>query len=324
VDSGSLASPPDRGRSEVMRPLEFARRQLDDLFRAECWNVGIVHAPIDRFVDPAFEPEVHWLPKPPRDRFYADPFGLWVDGRLIVLLEVYDQRRQVGYLAATESRDGVRFSEPRRILSKPTHLSYPYLVEDRGAVYCIPETAESRRVEIYRASRFPSDWEPLGPLIEDFPGLDATPFPWNGRWWMFASDRDRLPEDVLHLWHADELLGPWRPHPGNPVSRGQLGVRSAGTPFVHEGALFRPAQDCSESYGGALVINEVTRLDEATFSERQVRRITSPDRRFGAGFHTLAAAGPFTLVDGKRMGWVPQETGRRLRWKLRKALGRRP
>ena len=40
------------------------------------WNVGLVDAPIERFLDPDFAPSVRWLPRPARGEFVADPFGL--------------------------------------------------------------------------------------------------------------------------------------------------------------------------------------------------------------------------------------------------------
>jgi hypothetical protein len=94
--------------------------------------------------------------------------------------------------------------------------------------------------------------------------------------------------------------------------------RPAGTPFEHDGRLFRPAQDCAGSYGAAIVINEVTSLTPDRFSERPVARLTpEPRGPLPDGLHTLSAAGPRTLVDGKRLVWRP---GRALRRGARRLL----
>ncbi len=37
-----------------------------------------------------------------------------------------------------------------------------------------------------------------------------------------------------------------------------------------DGALYRPAQDCSVTYGGAVVINRIDRLTPEEFSEQPV------------------------------------------------------
>src|SRR5213596_456309 len=55
-------------------------------------------------------------------------------------------------------------------------------------------------------------------------------------------------------------LGPWRPHPGNPVKVDVRSSRPAGGPFLFGGNLYRPAQDCSRTYGGGITINRVTHL----------------------------------------------------------------
>ena len=95
-------------------------------------------------------------------------------------------------------------------------------------------------------------------LLDGFPGCDATPVEHDGRWWLFCGNQDDRGTERLYLFMADALTGPWRPHPGNPVKADAGSARPGGLPFVHEGVLYRPAQDCSRTYGGALVLNRVT------------------------------------------------------------------
>jgi hypothetical protein len=92
----------------------------------------------------------------------------------------------------------------------------------------------------------------------------------------------------------------------NPVVTARRTARSGGTPFRHHGRLYRPAQDCTETYGGALVITEITTLTPDAFAERIVCRL-APDRasRFPHGLHTISADGDRCLVDGKRLVFDP-------------------
>jgi hypothetical protein len=78
--------------------------------------------------------------------------------------------------------------------------------------------------------------------------------------------------------------------------------RPAGTPFFHEGELIRPAQDCSKTYGGRIVLNRVTRLTPTKFEEQQVA-VVDPltDSPYPNGIHTLSAVGNFTMLDAKRL-----------------------
>ena len=52
------------------------RRATDFLFRQDEWNAGVVAAPIERFLDPAFTPAIHFLPRPREGTFVADTFGI--------------------------------------------------------------------------------------------------------------------------------------------------------------------------------------------------------------------------------------------------------
>ncbi|MBV5333625.1 hypothetical protein JZU54_08920, partial [bacterium] len=86
--------------------------------------------------------------------------------------------------------------------------------------------------------------------------------------------------------------GPWRPHANNPVKIDVTGARMAGAPFWHEGALYRPAQDCLRTYGGAVVVYRIEQLTLKTFVEVPVRRLL-PDATESCphGLHTLSAWG---------------------------------
>ena len=83
--------------------------------------------------------------------------------------------------------------------------------------------------------------------------------------------------------------------------------------------LYRPAQDCSQDYGGRVVINRVLELTVKSFEE-QPCAIVGPlsSGPYRAGFHTLAAVGDITLVDAKRKLFLLRE----LRTALAKYLPR--
>jgi hypothetical protein len=70
--------------------------------------------------------------------------------------------------------------------------------------------------------------------------------------------------------------------------------------FVVDGQLIRPAQDCSLTYGEAVVLNVVDQLDPLIFVEHPHRRLEPVSGPFPHGLHTFCPAGAVTLVDGKR------------------------
>ncbi len=303
-------------------------RRIEDmggwLFRHAQWNVGVIDEPIHAFLDEGFKPKIRWLPQPARNRFLADPFALArADGGLTLLVEEYDFDIAKGHLSALEWHDGGPSARIARMMDTPVHLSYPYTFEHDGSIYCIPEMSQAKRVELYRAVAFPLQWERVATLLEDFDGVDATVFRHDGRWWMLSARTHQNSWIKLYAFHAKDLTGPWTAHAANPLKTDIRSSRPAGTPFVHEGRLYRPAQDCSRSYGGALTINLVGKLTPTEFEEtvQQVFAVGA-DEPYSAGCHTLSAVGGRTLIDGKRLIFQPSEFKREAAAILRRIIPR--
>ncbi len=271
------------------------------------WNIGLVRDSIERFIDPAYKPDIEWLPDLPRGKFYADPFPLFGQHKDKVMFESFDYGKGKAEIACgtcRNSSDKFRIHSVQNAMAVQTHLSYPHTFEYEGVVYCIPETYQTNRVVLYRAVELPYHWEEEAVLIQDMAAVDATVFRHEGTWWMFCTDRNWGSKHNLFIFHSEKLTGPWKAHDGNPVKTDVRSSRPAGTPFVHEGSLYRPAQDCSWTYGGRIAINRVTLLSEREFVEEAVAQV-QPVSPYGEGLHTLTEWEDCTLVDGKRS---------RLRW----------
>ena len=210
-------------------------RYWDWFVRAEQWNIGVVNAPVEAFLQPEFRPEIRWLPTRGRRRYLADPFGLSLDGGLAVFAEDYNHEAEHGRIVVLRCSTNGRFGDPEPVIDLPQHLSYPYVFVHGGEVYCIPEAFETREVELFRARHFPRDWELAAVLIEDFAAVDPTLFEHEGRFWLLCTDEDSGSGTKLHAFHAPDLLGPWTPHAANPVKTDIRSSRSAGRPFVAGG-----------------------------------------------------------------------------------------
>jgi hypothetical protein len=140
---------------------------------------------------------------------------------------------------------------------------------------------------------------------------------------MFETTRDRGSNGNLYLAFAPELLGPWSTHPANPVKTDISGARPGGTPFLHKGSLYRPAQDNTHTYGGGLTLHRVLKLTPTAYQEEFVSVLAPKHHgRYADGFHTLAAAGDLTVVDGKRFILMPQVLPAMLREKFRSIVRR--
>jgi hypothetical protein len=284
----------------------FLRAQFKGIARRDQWNIGVVDEPIHRLLDTDERPVVHWLPQRGSNRYLADPFPISRGDDVTVLAEDFDYRTRKGRISCVSVRpDGSVQGGPRPVLDLDVHVSYPFVFQHAGAWFCVPESVRSRHVAIYRSADGGRTWEHQGSLIDDFAAVDPTVFRHGGRWWLLCTDGDRGPNGKLHAWYATDLLGPWQTHATNPLKTDVRSSRPGGTPFVHEGVLFRPAQDDSQTYGGRVVLNRVTRLTPTEFAEDTVA-VVEPDREcpWPDGLHTISAAGEMTLIDGKRSRFI--------------------
>ncbi len=294
------------------RAVSYATTTYREYFRHRQWGVGVALVPIHRFLESDLHPDVQWLHPQGGDEYLADPFGVIHEGRLQVLCERYRRATHEGVLATFDWPATGDTPEARAVLPQKGHASYPFLLEHEGQIYCIPETSAAGEVALYRADAFPDRWTKVATLLGTFAGVDSTVIRFDGRWWIFTMDVN-APDRRLHVWFADELEGPWTPHPKNPVADSLASARPAGTPFLWHGNLYRPAQDCSKTYGGRVALNCVEELSPTAFHEYVVS-YAEPDRSgpYPLGLHTLSSVGDVTLIDGFRNVFSGIEFRRRL------------
>jgi hypothetical protein len=247
---------------------------------------------------------------PPPDRFWADPFPVKRGDTYFIFIEEFFYKRGKGHIALIEMDQQGKWEQPRQVLERDYHLSYPYIFEWRGDYYMIPETAENRTVELYRCTSFPFQWTLEKVLMENVRAADATVTEIDGLWWMFVNiaEDGASKDDELHLFYATTPLGPWCPHRRNPVKSDVRASRSAGRLFRWNGELYRPAQDCSRTYGYAVSLNKIVQLDRDQFQETEVSKILPHwDKRILA-VHTLNSVDRLTVIDGltKRRKVLPR------------------
>ena len=220
---------------------------------------------------------------PPSDRLWADPFPLYAGGAHYIFFEELPFAAGKAHISMVSvDREG-NVSPPVRVLERDCHLSYPFLVVHRGVLYMIPESAGN----LERT------------LLQGFACFDATVHRERNRWWMFANvaEDGAHPDDELHLFHADDLLGEWRAHPRNPVKSDVRCARPAGRLYREGETLMRPAQIGVPLYGSGISLNRVLRLSPQDYAEEEVARIVPPPGNRVLGLHTLNRAGELCVID---------------------------
>ncbi|MBD0852591.1 glucosamine inositolphosphorylceramide transferase family protein [Maribacter arenosus] len=270
------------------------------LFYTDFWNIGVAEAPIHDFLDSKKTPTIHWFPNLPKSRFMADPFGIHFKNQLHIIYEDYRFDQGIGKTASILYHDG-EFKDNKIVIDEEFHMSYPYLLDYEDEIYCIPETYQANQVRLYKALEFPLKWKLEKVLIENYAGIDSTPFKHNNTWFLFSTNKKLGARYNLNIHYSDSIFGPWHQHPKNPVKTDIRSSRPAGTLFIHNGDLFRPSMDYSEKIEGRISINKVITLTINDFKE-EIHNIVDPFKKtyFSDKVHTLSQVGNYTLVDGAK------------------------
>jgi hypothetical protein len=280
----------------------FLRDKFTGLLWLQQWFMAyrIRNVEAERADQPDLIPYRFKILLPPKDRFWADPFPVRAGDRYFIFFEERIYKRSKAHISVVEVDENGAVGTPFIALERDYHLSYPFLFDWEGVHYMLPETAENRTVELYRAVSFPDKWESAGVLLSDVRAADATIFPLGDSWWMFVNiGAPCIPtNDELHLFLAENPLGPWRPHPWNPVKSDVRSARPAGRVFLWNGHYYRPSQDCSTAYGHAIVLNRIERIDTREYREVAVARILPSWRPRLVGTHTINAVAGLTVIDG--------------------------
>jgi hypothetical protein len=278
---------------------KIARRLTQLAVHPEHWTIAFRRLRDDAVIERGAWPNADWTRVPDDGkRYFADPFPFTDNGRTYVLCEEYPYATRKGIISLFEIVDGGA-TNPRPILERPYHLSYPFMFRRGADIYMIPETSSVGRIELYRADPFPDRWIFERVLVEDVIASDATLVTWQGRDWLFASiaDDGASTWDALGLFHADDLFGQWQPHPLNPVLIDAGSARPGGAMVVQDGRFCRVAQDCRVIYGGGLVLADVERLDPENYVQTVRALLAPPPGTRAIGVHTLNTANGIELID---------------------------
>lgn len=265
----------------------------------ETWNVGFVRFSFQALLAGIPVPKIALLPRREFGRYVADPFVLSTSPTLTLLVEDFTDFG-VGRISEMTVKDplGSPDVDLKIRLESSHHLSYPFVFHQDGITYCLPECCQSNASVLYKY-----DAGALLPVANLVPGArvtDGTIFRHEGRYWLFCGLENDSDQVNLHLFFSDTLQAGWTPHPLNPVKTDIRSSRSAGPIIQHGGKLYRPTQDCSQSYGYGVSINRIECLTVSRFEESVVLSLR-PEivSRSCKGLHTLSFVDDLMVIDAK-------------------------
>ncbi|SFI35494.1 glucosamine inositolphosphorylceramide transferase family protein [Halpernia frigidisoli] len=236
--------------------------------------------------------------KQPQGTFWADPFLVKENDELYLFIEELNLNK-IGEIACLKLDQNFEIVEKRTVLSDQSHFSFPNVFYKNGNYYMLPENSEKDNLTLYKATSFPFEWTFERNLMENIKLLDAVWIFHNNLYWLFANkinDHEFDNNDNLYLYYSDDLLnGEWKFHAQNPIITDSGKARNAGQIFVKNGKMFRPSQNCSETYGANLVMNEILELTTTNYSETISEEIFPP-KPF-VGLHTFNSVEGIEVYD---------------------------
>ncbi len=216
--------------------------------------------------------------KLPKNEFWADPFIFNYKNEQYIFFENYEYSKKKGKISCGKISNN-ELIEIKDVLDFDYHLSFPFIFEENGEIYLMPETEQNKRLEIYRCTRFPDNWEIYSTAFEGEHVCDAFFYDDDkGNKWLFINKSDNSNysmENELYLYKVDSIkLNNLEPHSLNPVIINSEIARNGGPIFKYNEEIYRPSQaNTHDTYGYALNINKIKKLTINEYEEECIKTI---------------------------------------------------
>ena len=259
------------------------------------WEIGFVKQNISDYIFSAKKSKVKWL-KMPRNVFWADPFVLFKNNKYYVYYEELDKNKGYGTINCMVFDQKMKVLSNDIVIDDGIHFSFPYLIEEGGEIYMLPETSKKNELALYKAIEFPLRWEKESVMLE-LPAMDSILFKEEGSWHLLYSDANR-DDGSLFYRKSNDLNVSWGYQEEFFLRKDLNNTRAAGGIINFKGKRYRPTQKCDIYYGEAVVLNEID-FSNNQLKENEVKLIHY-NNRFVRGFHTISSCENVTFVDRRR------------------------
>ena len=217
----------------------------------------------------------------PKDEFWADPFLFNYNKKEYLFFENYSYKTKRGKISCGILKNG-QLSEIGDVLDFNFHLSFPFIFEENGEIFLMPESSENKKLEVFKAVEFPYKWELYSTAFEGEVVGDAFfHIDEEQQKWLFLNKQAAKTAPMnseLFIYKVDSYkFNSLIPHQQNPVFIDARVARNGGSIFKHNNQWYRPSQrNVDGVYGRALNINRIDKLTIDEYVETTVE-IIEPD-----------------------------------------------
>lgn len=232
----------------------------------------------------------------PEKQWCADPFVFEDGSDHYIFVEQYRKDKDKGCIGYYKFIEDVPVNQGI-IIENPYHMSYPDVFKYEDRYYMIPESSANNTIDLYIADSFPDKWRKDKTLIEGTKYVDSTVYQSDAGIYLISYTMKNGYD--IHVFSFDvekkELTEISTKHYNKNIAR------PAGRLFVDDGKLIRPAQDCSQKYGEALILYEIDSLcQDGKYIEHEIHRIESDAYNINGAperIHQLTYDSRFKVVD---------------------------
>lgn len=239
----------------------------------------------------------------------ADPFIVEENGVLYAFYEMFDYFRGKGVIAYSII-DNYVASKPVIVIEEDYHLSFPFIWNENGKYYIMPESSAAKNLTIYEAKDFPGRWIKKKELLYDVALCDSILFNTDISRFILSSKIDiddpyfycNVTNNLLR-YNSDESVENVR-----TLVKGDYGVRNAGAIIRYKNKIYRPGQISTNGiYGKGLAIwklNSHFMDDECVFEGLYDKfldhlLLKEIDKKSVAGVHTYNISENYEVIDIK-------------------------
>tara|TARA_Y100000741_G_scaffold364383_1_gene355225 strand:- start:2130 stop:3746 length:1617 start_codon:yes stop_codon:yes gene_type:complete len=238
----------------------------------------------------------------PKNMFWSDPFLFSKNNKYYLFFESYDFIKKKGKISVGELNNK-KIINVQDALNLNYHLSYPFIWCDNNNIFMIPETHETKRIEIWKSVSFPNKWNLHKVLFEGESCVDTTIFTdKDGINWLFTNKSFDKFEDhntELYIYKFDKDFQNIKPHKLNPVLIDCRNARNGGNIFYNnDGNIIRSSQiNIKNTYGYGLNLSKIDKLSLNKYCESNIENFSPKFKENINGLHHLTLKNDVFVID---------------------------